>query len=31
MVTSFISEPDHSVCDERVLLTDVRFFIYEFR
>ena len=31
MVMSFTSEPDHSVCDERVLLTDVRFFVREFR
>ncbi len=31
MVMSFISELDHSVCDKRVVLTGVRFFIYEFR
>lgn len=31
MVMSFRSEPDHSVCDERVQLTDMRFFAREFR
>lgn len=31
MVMSFKSEPDRSVYDERVLLTDVRFFAREFR
>ena len=31
MVISFKSEPDRSVCDVRLLLTDVRFFAREFR